>query len=631
MCGICGIIYKDPQRRPDAAMLERMNATITHRGPDEDGLIVTGQAGLAMRRLSIIDLSTGQQPIANEDNTVHIVFNGEIYNFATVKSDLEGLGHHFKTKADTEVILHGAEAWGRDVAKRLNGMFAFAVWDAGTRRLLLGRDRLGIKPLYVYEDDEKLVFGSEIKAILEADDLSLSLDIEALNNFLTFEYIPAPRSIFKEIRKLEPGHTLVMENGRTVTVPYWTLEPTDGVMSEAEAREELSATLQDAVKLRLLSDVPLGAFLSGGIDSSVMVALMAGLTDRPVKTFTIGFKESSYNELKYAKAVSEMYGTEHHEYILEANALDLTEKLMRQLDEPFGDFSVFPTYMVSQIARENVTVALSGDGGDELFAGYDTYKAHKFDRAIYHWLPKVVKRHGFGALARRLPPTAQKKGLVNSFKRFIQGSELPKELLHTRWMTFLAESERQRLFSAGTLEALSGTDSFDFIRRHAASVEGLNDITRTGYVDVKTYLTDNILVKVDRMSMVPSLEARVPFLDHRVVELAFRMPPALKMRGYDTKYILKKTFWDKLPIEVQRRGKQGFSIPIKEWLKDELKPMATALFDERRLREQGLFDPAFVGQLMDEHCRNVDNHSHKLWALMVFQQWMDNYGHHLTK
>lgn len=630
MCGICGIVYKDSQRRPDTAMLERMNATITHRGPDEDGSIVRGQAGLAMRRLSIIDLSTGRQPIANEDESVHIVFNGEIYNFASVKSDLEGLGHRFKTKADTEVILHGAEAWDRDVAKRLNGMFAFAVWDEKTRRLLLGRDRLGIKPLYVYEDGEKLVFGSEIKAILEADDLSLSLDYEALNNFLTFEYIPAPRSIFKEIRKLEPGHTLVMENGKTVIAPYWSLDPADGQMSEDEAREALSSLLKDAVKLRLLSDVPLGAFLSGGIDSSVMVALMAELSDQPVKTFSIGFKESSYNELKYAKAVSEMYGTEHHEYTLEANALDLTDKLMRQLDEPFGDFSIFPTYMVSEIARQNVTVALSGDGGDELFAGYDTYKAHKFDRSIYHWLPKVVKRQGFGTLARRLPPTAQKKGLVNSFKRFIQGSELPKELLHTRWMTFLAEHERQKLYSDHTLSALSETDSFDFIRSHAAAVEGLNDITRTGYVDVKTYLTDNILVKVDRMSMVPSLEARVPFLDHRMVELAFSLPPSLKMKGYDTKYILKKTFWDKLPAAVQNRDKQGFSIPIKEWLKHELRPMATALFDANRLKAQGIFDPGFVAQLMDEHSRNIENHSHKLWALMVFQQWMDRYGKHLN-
>jgi asparagine synthase (glutamine-hydrolysing) len=623
MCGICGILYKDPDRHPDLSLVKAMCDTIVHRGPDAEGQKVLGQVGMGMRRLAIIDLKTGDQPLGNEDGTCWIVFNGEIYNFLELRKSLEGDGHHFRTNTDTESIVHGYETWNEDVCTHLNGMFGFALWDGRKKRLILARDRMGIKPLYYYEDSEKLVFGSEIKAILACPDIDRTIDTTALNNFLTFEYIPSPRSIFRRIRKLEPGHYLTWENGRKEIRPYWSLKPAEENWKEEEARERLEELVRDAVRLRLVSDVPLGAFLSGGIDSSIVVAQMAGLMDQPVKTFSIGFRESSYNELKYARAVAEKYQTEHHEFTVEAKALELTEKLIGHLDEPFGDFSIFPTYLVSRIARDYVTVTLSGDGGDELFAGYDTYLAHRFDRKFYHRLPKLVKRGLFDPLARHLPPTEQKKGVINSYKRFIQGTWLPKSLYHARWMVFLQEEERRRIFSPDVWEELCDQDFYDFIHSWSRDVEGVDDITRTGYIDAKTYLIDNILVKVDRMSMATSLEARVPYLDHRVVEFAFSLPPRFKLKGLKTKVLLKDTFWNNLPYEVQHRDKQGFSIPIKNWIRNELKPMMMDLLDPGRLRRQGFFNADFVTKLKEQHLQGNENHSHKLWALMVFQQWYD--------
>ncbi len=626
MCGICGVIYKDNQRKSDPAVLKRMCDTIVHRGPDDEGYRVLGPAGLGMRRLSIIDLATGHQPLSNENETVWILLNGEIYNYKELRDDLEKLGHRFKTVSDTESIVHGYEVWGEEVCSRLNGMFGFAIWDEKNKKLVLARDRLGIKPLYYYCDEEKIVFGSEIKAILRCPGIKKSIDPVALNNYLTFEYIPSPRSIFKEIRKLEPGHWLTWQQGKIEIQPYWKLIPERKEWGEKEASERLLELLENSVKLRLVSDVPLGVFLSGGIDSSIVVALMAGLTDEPVKTFSIGFKESSYNELKYARAVAEKYNTDYHEFTIEAKALDLTEKLIKQFDEPFGDFSIFPTYLVSKMARDFVTVTLSGDGGDELFAGYDTYRAHYFDRRFYHWLPKAFKKWGFGTLARLLPPTDKKKGAINSFKRFIEGTRLPKSLYHARWMVFLQEWERNKLFSDDVLNEIQDQNPYDFIYYHSQFVKDMDDVTRMGYIDVNTYLVDDILVKVDRMSMAASLEARVPYLDHRVVEFAFSLPPHLKMKNFDTKRLLKKTFWNYLPPEVQHRDKQGFSIPIKNWIRGELRSMMLDLLDKSRIEKQGFFNSDYVSKLVDEHLRGVENHSHKLWALMVFEQWYELYG-----
>jgi len=626
MCGICGMVYKNPQQSIPIFTLDKMRDTLRHRGPDDSGSVALGRAGLAMRRLSIIDLSTGHQPLANEDETLWIVFNGEIYNFRELRSELQSLGHTFRTSSDTEVILHGYEAWGSDVCTKLNGMFGFAVWDTKSQKLLLARDRLGIKPMYYYLDEEKLVFGSEIKAILQSPKIRKDINYTALNDFLTFEYIPAPRSIFKDIYKLEPGHWLTFQDDKVHKESYWTLEPVETSIQLEEAKQQLEELLSDSVRMRLISDVPLGAFLSGGIDSSIMVALMSQWSSEPVKTFSIGFKEQTYNELEFARAVAKKYQTDHHEFIIETNALQLTEQLISHLDEPFGDFSIFPTYLVSKMARDHVTVCLSGDGGDELFAGYDAYRAHRLDRSFYHLLPKIVKHYGLEKLAKHLRPTEKKKGAINSFKRFIEGTRLPKSLYHARWMAFIQEEERKQLFSQDVSNFIQGIDPYACIHRYARINKPLSDVTKTGYIDVNTYLVDNILVKVDRMSMANSLEARVPFLDHRMVEYAFRLPPHFKMKGFDTKRILKQTFWDKLPKAVQNRDKRGFSIPIKNWIRGELKPMMMELLDPTQLQNQGIFNPDFTSKLVDEHLQGIENHSHKLWCLMVFQQWMKLYG-----
>ena len=626
MCGVCGLVLFENDRKPDVQVLKRMCETIAHRGPDDEGQIVLGPAGLGMRRLSIIDLKTGHQPLANEDESLWIVFNGEIYNFRELRAELIRLGHRFRTNADTEVIVHGYESWGEAVCERLNGIFAFALWDTKRNRLFLARDHVGVKPMYYYRDSEKFVFGSEIKSILKCPDIRKTLDPDSLNQYLTFEYVPSPASIFREIRKLEPGYWLSLQDGGIRLSRYWTFVPEQEPWTEAAASERLRELLRDSVRMQLVSDVPLGAFLSGGIDSSIVVSLMAKLMDRPVKTFSIGFQESSYNELKYARAVARKYGTEHHEFMIRPQVLELIEKLVRQLDEPFGDFSIFPTYLVSKMARDFVTVTLSGDGGDELFAGYDTYRAHRFDRRFYHRLPKLVKRQVFDRLADRLPPSAKKKGAVNSFKRFVQGTRLPKELSHARWMVFLTPEERRALFTSEMLDRFTPELPYETIFRHGREVEKADDVARTGYIDLKTYLVDDILVKVDRMSMAASLEARVPYLDPRIVEFALSLPPDLKMKGFQTKVLLKKTFWNDLPEEVQHRDKQGFSIPIKNWIREELKPMMLDLLSEKRIREQGLFRPAFVSRLVREHLEGTENHSHKLWALMVFEQWYEIYG-----
>jgi asparagine synthase (glutamine-hydrolysing) len=626
MCGVCGLVQFKNGGKPDIQVLKRMCGVIAHRGPDDEGQIVLGSAGLGMRRLSIIDLKTGHQPLSNEDESLWVVFNGEIYNFRELRAELVKLGHRFRTNTDTEVIVHGYESWGEAVCGRLNGIFAFALQDAKRKRLFLARDHVGVKPMYYYLDSEKFVFGSEIKSILQCPGIRKTLDPDALNQYLTFEYVPSPASIFREVRKLEPGHWLSLQDGRIRTERYWTFVPEPESWTEAAASERLRELLRDSVRMQLVSDVPLGAFLSGGIDSSIVVSLMAKLMDRPVKTFSIGFQESSYNELKYARAVARQYGTEHHEFMIQPQVLELTEKLVRQLDEPFGDFSIFPTYLVSKMARDFVTVTLSGDGGDELFAGYDTYRAHRFDRRFYHRLPKFVKRRVFDGLADRLPPSAKKKGAVNSFKRFVQGTRLPKELSHARWMVFLTPEERRALFTPGTLERFTPELPYETIFRYSREAEKTDDVARTGYIDLKTYLVDDILVKVDRMSMAASLEARVPYLDPRIVEFALSLPPDLKMKGFRTKVLLKKTFWNDLPEEVQNRDKQGFSIPIKNWIRAELKPMMIDLLSEKRIREQGLFQPAFVSRLVREHLEGTENHSHKLWALMVFEQWYEMYG-----
>ena len=630
MCGIAGILGVGAGYRIERSELRRMCDVIRHRGPDDDGYHVEGPVGLGMRRLSIIDIAGGHQPMSNEARTLWVVFNGEIYNFRELRAELEALGHRFQSHSDTEVIVHGYEQWGEECVKRLRGMFGIALWDAREHKLVLVRDWVGIKPLHWYLDDEKLVFGSEIKSILACRGVSREIDREALDRYLTYEYIPAPSSIFRRIRKLPPGHILVWKGGNATVRSYWEFpvesEPAGkDHIDEEECARELLALLRESVRLQMVSDVPLGAFLSGGIDSSSIVALMSEFSDRPVKTFSIGFKEQSYDELAYARLVAKRFGTEHHEFVLTPQITDLVDHVMGFLDEPLGDFSIFPTYLVSKMARSHVTVALSGDGGDELFAGYDTYVADRFARRL-GVLPAFLRERLLPGILGLVPPTKKKKGAINIAKRFVQGAALPPELMHTRWMTFLTAPEKRRLYTPALREDLRGFETEGFILEHGRAKRFPDPLTAAQYVDLKTYLPENILTKVDRMSMAISLEARVPLLDHKIVEFAFRLPAHLRLKGLTTKYLLKKAVAPLLPPEILAKKKQGFSIPIKAWLSGELRPLMTDLLDAERVRRRGWFEPAVVRQLMGEHLAGRENHSHRLWAMMVLELWQQRFS-----
>ena len=623
MCGICGTSFRSQDKNVSESLLTKMCETIVHRGPDDIGVFTDQNFGMGMRRLSIIDLNTGHQPQFNEDGSLAIVFNGEIYNYRELRQKLIANGHKFQTDSDNESIIHAYEESGFECLQKLNGMFGFSIYDCKEKQLFLARDRVGIKPLYYYMDDEVFAFGSEIKPILQIGGIDRTIDVEALNLFLTFEYIPSPYSIFKKIRKIPPGHFLVYRDHSVKIHKYWDVEFNQDAKYLED--DELRDLIRDAVKLRLVSDVPLGAFLSGGIDSSTIVGLMAESMDRPVKTFSIGFEDQSYNELNYARTIAKKFETEHTEFIIQPDAVDLVEKLVYHLDEPLGDFSIFPTYLVSKMARDYVTVVLSGDGGDELFAGYDTYIADKI-AGRFQILPKYLRNGVIKPIINLFPPQEQKKGMINKMRRFIEGIEYPEDLQHVRWMVFLSEMDRHQLFNADVSQSINGESTYEFIRSYFHQSSSSDRLNQQNFVDFKTYLVDNILVKVDRMSMATSLEARVPFLDHRVVESSFRIPGNLKLNGKNSKYILKRTMKDLLPKEILHRDKQGFSIPIKNWLRDELRQLMQDVLNPDKLKQQGIFDHTFVSKLVNEHLSGSENHSHRLWALMMFELWHDQFA-----
>jgi asparagine synthase (glutamine-hydrolysing) len=603
-----------------------MCRTLVHRGPDDEGFLVNGPVGLGMRRLNVIDLVTGHQPIANEDGSVWIVFNGEIYNYDELRKKLEQNGHRFLTHTDTETIVHAYEQWGQQCVTKLNGMFGFAIWDGRNQTLFLARDRLGVKPVYYFLDDDCLVFGSELKAVLEHPDVPRIIDFEALDSFLTFEYIPAPLTIFRQIKKLAPGHFLIWHNGDVSIRQYWNLRfaPSEQ-SSEQDLSRELYDLLRDSVRIRLVSDVPLGAFLSGGIDSSTIVCLMSELLDRPVKTFSIGFDDPSYNELKYAGAVAAYFGTEHHELTIQPDIVTLAEDLVRHLDEPLADVSIFPTYLVSKLAREQVTVVLSGDGGDEIFAGYDWYVADKI-ASYYRHLPAWLTKRCAPWVAARLPPSSRKKGMTNKIKRFIDGSVLPSSLQHFRWNVFLTEQQKQQLYTEELKNAIDHRSTCGRFTSYLNGSGQADALWQEQFADVKTYLPDDILTKVDRMSMANSLEARTPYLDYRVVEFASRLPSEMKINGLQTKYLLKRCMANKLPAPILSRKKEGFSIPMKNWLKQELKPLMEDVLSASRIKQNGFFDPSCIEKLKAAHLAGSANNSHQLWSLMVFEIWRDMYA-----
>lgn len=623
MCGICGVVSFQPNRPVDPSILQRMNHSLRHRGPDDEGYYQDAQASLAMRRLSIIDLHTGQQPISNETEDVWVIFNGEIYNFQTVRAELERRGHSFKTQADTEVIVHAYEEYGDECVQHFNGMFAFALWDARRRRLFLARDRLGIKPLYYWAGQDKLVFGSELKALILNPEVPRQIDLGALDLFLALEYIPAPHTIYDGVFKLLPGHTLVVENGQLEITQYWEVPYKPVSQNESECAEILSSLLEDAVRIRLISDVPLGAFLSGGIDSSTIVGYMSRHMTEPVQTFSIGFEDDTYNELPFAAAVSKHFGTTHHVEVLNPNYADLAEQLVCQYDEPFADTSSFPTYLVSKMASQNVKVVLSGDGGDELFAGYDTYRAEKINR-YYGRLPGALRQGILPRLADWLPPQPAKKGTINKIKRMVEGGALDPSLQHTRWMIFMSQAEKHSLYRSDLRAALASDLTANYLGSYFEKASAFDRLSQQQYVDLKTYLADDILTKVDRMSMAASIEARVPMLDYHVVEFALNLPPQMKLNGSRTKSILRNAVKNLVPGLVLEKPKEGFSIPMKHWLCTSLKPMMLDLLSKDSIQRHGYFDHQVVATWIREHLDGRANHSHRLWALMVFAMWHDN-------
>lgn len=632
MCGICGIA-RSPAAQVDAIsedLLRAMCRTIVHRGPDDEGIHVGRGAGLGARRLSIIDLEGGHQPLSNEDGTIWVAHNGEIYNFPELRQELEARGHRFRTRTDTETIVHSFEQWGEEFVHRLRGMFAFAVWEENAGRLLLIRDRIGVKPLYyTLLEDGTLIFGSELKAILVHPEVRRELDPRGLDFFLSLEYIPAPLTIFRGIHKLPAGSMLTYREGRVRIKKYWDVQPAPGDERTGDGdlqaiAEQLYALLRESVRLRLVSDVPLGAFLSGGIDSSTIVGLMRELGASPLKTFSIGFEEVSYNELKYARRIAERFDTDHEEFIIEPKALELTEKLIRHLDEPLGDFSIFPTYLVSEMARSRVKVVLSGDGGDEVFGGYEHYQAQKIAarRAVRSIGPLL------GALTRGLPPSRKKKGVWNKLQRFLQGLDIATENRHLRWMTFLSRDDKNGLYSDEFKRQLGGIEdvfSLSPFREVFSRLPEFDAINGELYLDLVTYLPDDIMVKVDRMSMAPSLEAREPLLDHQLVEFAFSLPGSLKLHGLETKWIFKKTMERLLPRETIYRPKEGFSIPIKHWLRHELRDLLLDTLSERRVKDSKLFNYGLIKRMINAHLAGRKNFSHQLWALLVFEIWKENY------
>jgi asparagine synthase (glutamine-hydrolysing) len=621
MCGIAGLLNTDRSSGLDKAIVHRMCQTIVHRGPDDEGIYVQGGVGLGMRRLSIIDVAGGCQPIHNEDRTVWVVFNGEIYNFPELRRQLEQSGHRFYTNTDTEVIVHLYEDLDGDCVQRLRGMFAFAIFDERRQKLMLARDRLGIKPLHYASTPERLLFGSEIKAILAAAPELNEVNPQALLDFFYFGYIPEPATAFKRIQKLPPGHLALWANGHMTVRQYWDV-PAYSVCeprSEEECLEELETRLAEAVRMRLISDVPLGALLSGGVDSSLIVALMARASNAPVKTFSVGFSKSDFNEAQHARRVARCFGTEHHELHVEPNIAQTLDALTRSLEEPFGDSSMIPTFYISRLAREHVTVALSGDGGDELFAGYDRYSL-SLRRRVLEPVPEWARRWYRDHLHPLIPRSARGRA-------YAYNVALPWRERYLDSVSFIPAFERQtRLLSDDFRASIQGHDPLDPFREYLNRAPAQDPLSQLLYLDTKTYLPGDILTKVDRMSMATSLEARVPLLDHPFVEYATSLPARLKLCGFQQKYILKKlAVRAGVPPEVVYRPKQGFALPLVYWIREEFKHDLPRLLLEPRTLQRGYLKRQGISELLDEHARGRRNHSGSIWRLLVFELWHRNF------
>ena len=626
MCGIAGLVFADRHHPIDEQLLSRMTGVMRHRGPDADGFHVGAGVGLGHRRLSIIDLATGDQPIYNESRSVVIVFNGEIYNFPELAHELQARGHTFATRSDTETIVHAYEEFGLECVTRLRGMFAFALWDEGNRRLVLARDRVGKKPLYYHADAERLVFASEIKALLQDASIKRRISVEGLSDYFTFGNIPAPGTVFQDIQQIPPGHVLVWERGRVRLHEYWDVvfSPTGPATPEA-AGEAFSALFDEAVRMRMVADVPLGAFLSGGVDSSAVVASMARQSARRVVTTCVGFSERTHSEIEHARSVAQALDTEHHEVMVKPDAIGDLPRLVWHMDQPFADSSALPTYLVSRATRERVTVALSGDGGDELFAGYQRrYGVNRLEQRLRRLIPGPVRR-GLLAPLGRLYPRSDRIPRPLRLKLVLSNLGQTFERAYFSDMSRFRDGEKQELCTPEFLAQARHHDPFAAFGKHFDRVRDADPLSRILYVDFKTWLADDILVKVDRMSMACSLEVRAPLLDHKIVEFAASLPSDLKFRGSVSKFLLKRHVAERLPAAAVQRRKQGFELPLATWLRGDLREVAHDLLFSSRAAGRGYVRPAAVQRIWDAHQSGYRNHASQVWALMVLELWHRQY------
>lgn len=626
MCGIVGIIDLQGKREIDISLLTRMNRSQLHRGPDEAGLHLEPGVGLGHQRLSIIDLSGGQQPMFNEDRSVAIVFNGEIYNFRLLMAELKRFGHHFRTHSDTEVIVHAWEQWGERCVERLRGMFAFGLWDRKRQSLFLARDRLGVKPLfYAYTNDGHLIFSSELKALMCHPGLTRELNPLAIEDYFAYGYVPEPRTIFQQANKLSPGHTL-LQSGITLAQPkqYWDIPFTSHpVMSEEQAGSELIARLRQAVQIRLVAEVPLGAFLSGGVDSSAIVALMAGLLDEPLNTCSISFADQRFDEARYAAAVAQRYRTRHHSLQVGQNDFSLIDQLATLYDEPFADSSALPTYRVCQLARQHVTVALSGDGGDENLAGYRRYRWHLHEERLRSRLPLALRRPIFGFLGQVYPKADWAPRALRA-KTTFEALSRDSVAAYFHSVSIISDAMRVRLFSPAFNRSLNGYRAVEVLYHHAQASPAQDALAQIQYLDLKTYLVGDILTKVDRASMANGLEVRVPLLDHELVEWVSGLPSNLKLSGGEGKYIFKKALQSYLPQEILYRNKMGFSVPLATWFRGPLRKRLQQNLLGPTLSGCGLFNMAFVRELIEQHQSGRRDYSAALWSLMMFESFLRN-------
>ena len=621
MCGICGFNWKDEE------LIKRMNDQIVHRGPDQDGIYCGDEVSLGHRRLSIIDLSEhGRQPMYNEDRNVCLVFNGEIYNFQELREILLRKGHTFSSNSDSEVIIHAYEEYGTGVLDKLRGMFAFALYDLKEKTLLLARDRIGIKPLYYYhkKGNEKLVFASEIKAIIEDKSIERKLSHQALYDYIGFEFVPAPATMFQDIYKIPAGHYLICRNGEITIKQYWDLDftPEEPVLSYDESVEKLRELLDHAVESHLVSDVPLGVFLSGGLDSSTIVAMMRRHISGPLKTFTIGYEDKSFSELDYAAQVAEYFDTDHQVLMLDDIKPEYVEKTLYHLDEPMTDLSTVPLYLLCKQAREHVTVCLSGEGADESFAGYDRFKASKMN-LLFRVMPDTVRKQIIGRMVAMLPDQSQKKGAINMLKRFVEGANLPPEGHHLRWQYFANENQNNQLFN-DQFKVQALFDPFRTVREYSKRCNASDRINKEIYLDMRYMMTDSVLMKVDKMSMASSLEVRVPLLDHVLVEFLASLPGDWKLKGLKTKYIFRSALNGLLPDNIVNRGKQGYSLPVKHLLRGDMKEYMVTLLNESPIIRENMH-LGFVNRLIKEHSDMVHNHNHVLWALINIAIWHNRF------